>query len=139
METGELGPLRIGMPYGDVLKMLGPAPMSIDAPDPVHRYSQVEVYVDGLTDLVWMIQLEPWLGAVELPLELQLGRSLSVPADRAELVQLLEAWKITFEIGEHYVPGQEELKALDSAVIVHFSDDGELASLVKVGPLSRYS
>ena len=133
METGWLGPLHIGMPYRDMLEMLGPTHVLIDNPNPVYRYAQVEIYVDGHTDLVWMIQLEPLRGKLELPTGLGLERSLDVPASKDNLVRLLTEWGIGYEISEHHVPGQEELKTLAGGVMAYYFEDGELSSFVKAG------
>ena len=137
LRTGSLGVLHTGVPYADILKLLGPAEACINDVNPVYRYSQIEIYVNGTTGVIWMVQLEPFNGMVKVPSPLEAGSYIDIPPNRAALVSFLDKWGIVHDIGEFHVTGQEELRIQESGVFVFYADDGQVTSLVAEGPLPR--
>jgi hypothetical protein len=138
IRTGGLGAVRVGVPYSVVLATLGPTDEYIEDADPVYRYGDLEVYVDGSTGLVWMIQLEPFQGKVQLVPALELGAHIDVPVERRRFEDFLAARHIDYRAGEFHVPGQEELLISDSGVRVLFLDDGCVSSIAVVGSIPEH-
>ena len=120
-----------------MLKLLGPAEACINDVNPVYRYWQIEIYVNGATGAVWMVQLEPFNGMVRVPPSLESGSYIDIPPNRAALVGFLGKLGIVHEIGEFHVTGQEELRIREGRVFVFYADDGQVTSLVAEGPLPR--
>ncbi|MER5640489.1 hypothetical protein ABT095_26515 [Kitasatospora sp. NPDC002227] len=129
LRTGRLGLLAVGASYAEVRAVLGSTELAIDGPDPVYKYAGVELYTDGATGLIRTVQLEPFGGVLRLPVELGLGDSLAVPADRDGLVELLDSQGLGHSLGEFHVPGQTDLMVHGSRVMAFCHENGELHSL----------